>query len=405
MPRNVRLNPQRAWAEYVNTHRAMSMARANVYRHATPEQRIELARDGLLEPRTRSAAFAFIEHLPIEERKPLLGALVEHASWPQGDIPAAQQLILAFPRDWLIEHIAPCAEPVLKHATHAEYRALLALYALIGADDPDARKYHVRGVMMMDRETFLAALFGNDTLAALVANRSKALDVAAALFPDLTVAQRHWTAFVDYRGVQGERVTDYRFYLRGRDVELGDMANHMESVIPVEHTALPISQDELGAAQRMFTMLLLASSYRQPGPDSDYPPEHYNRSRQMFANALVFASFSNETAYRIQIAQHVMMAFISFGSETPDNLACVAHVEYGDVPTADGQTVSGFKIKGKPLLLSTIAEQLLAIDLSEALTDDSHWNYGPDEWRITLLAILTVLRSLEQRTTASNDSE
>lgn len=101
----------------------------------------------------RSAALRFFPYLTLPERKELFPDLVFLASVAHGSIQAVRDLILALPRDWVIERIEREAEPLLQKGDYEEYRRFLELYQLLDADmtqrlarraaahaDPDVRE-------------------------------------------------------------------------------------------------------------------------------------------------------------------------------------------------------------------------------------------------------------------------
>jgi len=67
--------------------------------------------------------------LPIEERKELLPDLVAVASYAGAHLVRAQQLILSFPIDWLIQNIEAASEPLLEYGDAEEFRRILELYS------------------------------------------------------------------------------------------------------------------------------------------------------------------------------------------------------------------------------------------------------------------------------------
>ena len=73
--------------------------------------------------------------LRTDELLELFPELVYWASWGHGATGTIQDLILALPRDWVLQRIEAAAAPLLKSGTDDEYYQLLGLYHRLGFRD------------------------------------------------------------------------------------------------------------------------------------------------------------------------------------------------------------------------------------------------------------------------------
>ncbi|MET3494727.1 hypothetical protein [Variovorax boronicumulans] len=80
---------------------------------------------------SREIAFEKVRDLPLEERKKIFPDLVAYASYAHGFTEESRNLILEFPREWVLLNIEEVAAPILKNGSHEEYSAFLDLYELI----------------------------------------------------------------------------------------------------------------------------------------------------------------------------------------------------------------------------------------------------------------------------------
>lgn len=83
---------------------------------------------------SREIAFEKAKDLPIEERKKIFPDLVAYASYAHGFTEASRNLILEFPREWVLLNIEEAAAPILENGGYEEYSAFLDLYQLISPD-------------------------------------------------------------------------------------------------------------------------------------------------------------------------------------------------------------------------------------------------------------------------------
>ena len=87
-----------------------------------------------LRGRDRQAALALLPRLQAEDLEPLFSDLVFLASFSHGPIQLVRDAIRSLPREWVLAHSEPAAEPVLRRGDWDTYRRLLELYEQL---DPD----------------------------------------------------------------------------------------------------------------------------------------------------------------------------------------------------------------------------------------------------------------------------
>lgn len=90
-------------------------------------------------------------------------------------------------------------------------------------------------------------------------------------------------------------------------------------------------------------------------------------------------------------------ALLTAGSETPDNLACVQHLEYGTVPGppyAPERERSGLKIAGTDILVSDLAWRIEDTPIPASVTDD-HPELTAEQWSAATRVITLLLGALE----------
>lgn len=90
--------------------------------------RVPILREAL-ERGERAVAVHVSGQLPASELQELFGQLVILASWVNGALFAARDLIRRLPREWVLAHIQSAAEPLLAEADEEHYRRLIELYA------------------------------------------------------------------------------------------------------------------------------------------------------------------------------------------------------------------------------------------------------------------------------------
>jgi hypothetical protein len=79
-------------------------------------------------------------------------------------------------------------------------------------------------------------------------------------------------------------------------------------------------------------------------------------------------------------SEQLMKAFLEFGSETPDNINCYNHIEYGITHDFRSSAVLGLKLKSKDLLLSKVMNVVENLELPNEVRKefpdltDSEWD-------------------------------
>lgn len=89
-----------------------------------------------------------------------------------------------------------------------------------------------------------------------------------------------------------------------------------------------------------------------------------------------------------------MLEFLRFASETPDNVNCYNHIEYGVVQKSDDDytiKTTGLKIRGKDILVADVLNHFEGLDVPETVR-----NRFPDltgnEWNaITRIATMLMI--------------
>lgn len=90
-------------------------------------------------------------------------------------------------------------------------------------------------------------------------------------------------------------------------------------------------------------------------------------------------------------------ALLTAGSETPDNLACVEHLEYGTVPGppyAPERERSGLKITGTDVLVSDVARRIEDTPVPASVAGDFP-ELTPEQWSAATRVITLLLGALE----------
>lgn len=133
------------WREFIKAANAFAKARGDLCRQSS--SLVGLVRAGLNEPSERPAALRLVPFLKEEERKELFSDILAIASFVNGMTDYARDLILDFPKDWLMANIEEPAERLLSYG-YEEYRGIWEIYirldhslatrlALRAADNPD----------------------------------------------------------------------------------------------------------------------------------------------------------------------------------------------------------------------------------------------------------------------------
>jgi hypothetical protein len=121
---------QALWREYAKARELTDDLRYRLF----SEQRgrvPEVIRRALKNPRERLYSLEIVAMLPLEERKELLPDLLAVAAYAGAHMVRAQELILSFPKDWLLINIDAAASPILEQGDAEEFRRILELYSQI----------------------------------------------------------------------------------------------------------------------------------------------------------------------------------------------------------------------------------------------------------------------------------
>lgn len=151
--------PTRAWRAWIEARQALMRGAATAEEAASAADAIlaldRAARTALLHEalrgRDRQAALALLPRLPAPDLEPLFADLVFLASFSHGPIQLVRDAIRSLPREWVLAHIEPAAEPLLRRGDWDTYRRLLELYEQL---DPDlTRRLAERAAVQPDPDT------------------------------------------------------------------------------------------------------------------------------------------------------------------------------------------------------------------------------------------------------------
>jgi len=98
-----------------------------------------------------------------------------------------------------------------------------------------------------------------------------------------------------------------------------------------------------------------------------------------------------------KFSRELMQIFREIGSETPDNLNCCAHIDYGIVSERQfgPSKILGLKIKDKDILLSDVLNTVEDLELPSQVREYFP-NLSLDEWRAVARMMTMILISLEK---------
>jgi hypothetical protein len=121
-------------------------------------------------------------------------------------------------------------------------------------------------------------------------------------------------------------------------------------------------------------------------------------SGENFRNKLFeIACGSGDQASLSDQNNQLMKAFLEFGSETPDNLNCYNHIEYGLTRDWRSRTVAGLKLKGKELLLSEVMNVVENLELPDEVREEFP-ELTDNEWdaitRMVTMALIAMERGV-----------
>ena len=117
-------------------------------------------------------------------------------------------------------------------------------------------------------------------------------------------------------------------------------------------------------------------------------------SQQKFADKLVEISRNSDEKAFANLSKELMNAFLKFGSETPCNLNCFEHIEYGTVTNWKKRSDPrhhGLKVKGKNIFVADVMNHVESIDMPDYVKE--HFpNLTDKEWNaITRIATMVLL--------------
>jgi hypothetical protein len=121
---------QEKWAGYTEARDRAETLRYELFTDEI-QNLPKVLREALCEPRQRRYALEMISLLQPEMQRGFLSDLVELASFSGRDIFRAREIILSFPKTWLIANLNSAVAPILLHAGDEEYRRIIELYLLI----------------------------------------------------------------------------------------------------------------------------------------------------------------------------------------------------------------------------------------------------------------------------------
>ena len=119
-----------------------------------------------------------------------------------------------------------------------------------------------------------------------------------------------------------------------------------------------------------------------------------DKAKIAFAQTLADILQNNTSQKKVDIHK-VKEAFLAFGSETPDNLACMAHVTYGTASDSVGYRTMGFRLEQNPLLVSEILNVLEGTQIPPEVKEYYPELTGP-EWSAILRFATMVFIAFER---------
>jgi len=116
------------------------------------------------------------------------------------------------------------------------------------------------------------------------------------------------------------------------------------------------------------------------------------KAKRKFIEALIAASRENKIAP--ETSATLLRLFLEFGSETPDNLSCSEHIEFGEgTQEPNNARTLGLKIKGKNVFLSEIMYAIEDNELKEVRA--AFKNLTNEEWNAATRMMTMVMIALE----------
>jgi hypothetical protein len=120
-------------------------------------------------------------------------------------------------------------------------------------------------------------------------------------------------------------------------------------------------------------------------------------SDNSFKSKLFEVSGDRKTQVPLSVqSEQLMNAFLEFGSETPDNINCYNHIEFGLTHDYRSRAVSGLKLKGKELLLSEVMNVVENLELPNKVRRELP-DLTESEWDAITRMVTVILIALERR--------
>jgi hypothetical protein len=96
-----------------------------------------------------------------------------------------------------------------------------------------------------------------------------------------------------------------------------------------------------------------------------------------------------------ELTRSLLCAFLDFGSETPDNVNCSRHIEYGVISEQGRPQALGLKIRGKNIGLAGLANLLENIELPEDIAKELP-SLTKEEWDAFTRMVTMILLALQR---------
>lgn len=90
----------------------------------------------------------------------------------------------------------------------------------------------------------------------------------------------------------------------------------------------------------------------------------------------------------------LMRAFLDFGSETPDNINCSMHIEYGNILGSGKSPCVGLKIRQKNIGFADLANVLENVDLPEDVAKEFP-SLTKEEWDAFTRMVTMIMLALQ----------
>jgi hypothetical protein len=129
---------RRLWESLIAAHNKYISIRMKLF--ASGADIVTLVKSGLLKPSERHEALTIAGLLNEPRKREAFAELVWTASWDNGSVQMARQVIDTIDRDWVLEHLPAVVQPVLDradgahpHSDRQEYGHMIDLLARYGS--------------------------------------------------------------------------------------------------------------------------------------------------------------------------------------------------------------------------------------------------------------------------------